>query len=117
MRLESFPAFLGILFGIVGIILLLDAWLPENFVVSSERRRRPRRERDRAGEALVGLGILTMAGTFLAGDEWRYSVIAVIAGTLLFLWGAKRSSGYLRSLFTGREKPAPQYVVGSRKIR
>jgi hypothetical protein len=117
MRLETFPALLGILFGIVGIVLLLDAWLPENFVISSERRRRPRRERDRAGEALVGLGVLTMAGTFLAGDEWRYSVIAVIAGTLLLLWGAKRSGGYLVSVFTGREPQKSTLVVRPRKIR
>jgi hypothetical protein len=117
MRLESFPAFLGVLFAIVGVILLMDAWLPENFVISSERRRRPRRERDRTGEALVGLGVLTMAGTFLAGDEWRYSVIAVIAGMVLLLWGTKRSSGYLRSVFTRHEPRKPEFIVGSRKIR
>jgi hypothetical protein len=117
MRLESFPVFLGVLFAIVGLVLLLDAWLPENFVIASERRRRPRRERDRAGEALVGLGVLTMAGTFLAGDEWRYSVFAVIAGTLLLLWGSKRNGAYLRSVFTRREAPKAKYLVAPRKIR
>lgn len=117
MRLESLPPILGVLFGIVGVVLLLDAWLPETFVISSERRRRPRRERDRAGEALMGLGVLTMAGTFLAGDEWRYSVIAVIAGTLLLLWGMKRIGAYLLSVVAGREKQRSMYVVGPRKIR
>lgn len=117
MRLESLPAILGILFGLVGIVLLLDAWLPETFVTSTERRRRPRRARDRVGEALMGLGVLTMAGTFLAGDEWRYSVIAMIAGTLLLLWGTKRTGAYLRSVFTGREKPRSPYFARPRKIR
>ena len=117
MRLESLPALLGVLFAIVGVILLLDAWLPENLVVPSERRRRPRRERDRAGEALVGLGVLTMAGTLLAGDEWRYSVFAVIAGTLLLLWGTKRSGAYLRSVFMRYERPEQKFFAGSRKIR
>jgi hypothetical protein len=115
MRIEIVPTILGVLFAVMGAILLLDAWLPE--AVLSERRRLPRRGRDRKGEALLGLGVLTMAGTFLAGEEWRYSVVAVIAGTLLLLWGIKRSSPYLRDVFARRPRVEPKLVEGSRRVR
>ena len=120
MRLETLPSILGVLFGMLGVILLLDAWLPESFTGTSERRRRPRHERDRGGEALVGLGVLALAGTFLAGDEWRYSVFAVIAGTLLLLWGTRRTGDYLWSVISRRGRQPQKYLVaaqGPRRVR
>ena len=118
MRLELLPTILGVLFGVLGGILLLDAWLPER-VAASERRRLPRRERDRRGEALLGLGVLAMAVTFLAGDDWKYSVLAAIAGLLLLLWGTKRTADYLKGVFTRRGKPPQKYFVdpGPRRVR
>jgi hypothetical protein len=101
MRLETIPLIVGGLIGLVGILLLLDAWLPDDLVVSPERRRRPRLQRDRPGEAMVGLGVLAMAAAWMGRDTWRYSVIAVIAGALLLLWGALRSRSYLRAAFWG----------------
>src|SRR5436190_13014296 len=98
MRLETLPLILGGLFGLIGLGLVLDAWVAENVVVS-ERRRRPRRERDRFGEALVGLGVIAMSAAFIGRDTWRYSTVSVIAGTVLLLWGAKRSAYYIRSVF------------------
>ena len=101
MRLETIPLIIGGLIGLVGIGLLLDAWLPDETLVPKERRRRPRHPRDRAGEAMVGLGVLAMAGAWLGRDTWKYSIVAVIAGSILLLWGLKRSTGYLRSAFQG----------------
>ena len=88
MRLETIPLILGALIGLVGIGLVLDAWLKDDIIIKQERRRRPRRERDRLGEALVGLGVLAMAAAFMGRDTWRYSTVAVIAGAVLLLWGA-----------------------------
>lgn len=115
MRLETLPLILGVLLGLVGLALVFDAWAPDNIIVPEERRKRPRRERDRWGEALVGLGAIAMAATFLGRDTWRYSIVAVIAGALMLLWGAKRSAGYLKGLFTNRKRPKP-IVEGPRSI-
>lgn len=104
MRMETLPLVLGGLVGLIGLLLVLDAWLPDEIVVSRERRRRPRMPRDRRGEAMVGLGIIAMAAAFVGRDTWRYSVVAVMAGAVLLLWGAKRSAAYLRGAFQGSAK-------------
>lgn len=107
MRLETLPLILGVLFGLVGLALIFDAWAPDNIIVPQERRKRPRRDRDKWGEALVGLGAIAMAATFVGRDTWRYSVVAVIAGAVLLLWGAKRSTSYIKGLFTNRTRAKP----------
>lgn len=104
MRLETIPLILGVLIGLVGIGLILDAWFKDEIIIKKERRRRPRRERDRPGEALVGMGVLAMAAAFMGRDSWRYSTISVIVGAVLLLWGAKRSAAYMRGAL-GRQAP------------
>ena len=98
MRLEAFPIVLGALFGLIGLGLLLDAWLEERRTSSIERRRLPRERRDRKGEALLGLGVLAMAAAFIGRDTWKYSVLTVIVGAVLTFWGIKRNSGYLKGV-------------------
>ena len=71
MRLETFPLILGVLIGLIGLALLFDAWAPDAMFVSEERRHRPRRDRDRWGEALVGLGMIALAAAFVGRDTWR----------------------------------------------
>lgn len=115
MRLETFPLLVGALIGLLGIGLIFDAWAPDNIVVAKERRRRPRRDRDRFGEALVGLGVLAMAAAFIGRDTWRYSILTVIVGAVLLLWGAKRNIGYLRDAFARGD--VPKIVQGPRRIR
>ena len=128
MRLETFPIVLGVVLGVLGLALLFDASSPDEIIGLQERRRRPRRDRDRPGEALVGLGTLAMAFTFFAAEVWRYSIVGVIAGALLLLWGAKRNGGYLRGVLSrgGEGPPAaarPKYEIkrkfaeGPRRLR
>jgi hypothetical protein len=117
MRLETFPLVLGALIGLIGLALVLDAWVPDNVIVPEERRHRPRRDRDRFGEALVGLGVLAMAGAFIGRDTWRYSIVTVIAGTVLLLWGIKRNGGYLKEVFARADRKNPKLVEGSRRLR
>ena len=116
MRLETIPLILGIVIGLVGVGLILDALLADETVVRTERRKRPRRERNRFGEALVGLGVLAMAAAFMGRDSWRYSTIAVIAGAVLLLWGALRNAPYLRGAFSRRGQPR-EFAPGSRRVR
>jgi hypothetical protein len=115
MRLETIPLILGVLIGLVGVGLVLDAWLKDD-IIRTERRRRPRRERDRPGEALVGFGVLAMAAAFMGRDNWRYSTIAVIVGSVLLLWGAKRSAAYMRGALS-REEQNRDFAPGTRRLR
>jgi hypothetical protein len=97
MRLETFLLAVGILVGLVGLALLLDAWIEENPVQTDRRRFRRLDGRDRKGEAMVGLGVMALGAIIIGGDEWRYSIVAGIAATLLLLWGVKRNSAYIRA--------------------
>ena len=119
MRIEHVPLILGVILGLIGFGLLLDAWLKDEIIVPKERRRRPRRERNRFGEALVGLGVLAMAAAFMGRDAWRYSTIVVIVGSVLLLWGMKRNLPYLRGSFSrdAAVKPPATLPEGSRRVR
>jgi hypothetical protein len=102
MRLELIPLIAAALVGLIGLGLIFDAWTPDEIIVKNERRRRPRVERSRGGEALIGLGVLCMAAAFAGRDTWRYSVIAVITGTVLLLLGAFGNRRYLGAVVSNR---------------
>jgi hypothetical protein len=87
MRIELIPIILGGIAGLIGLGLIFDAWTTDHIIIKRERRRRPRLERSRGGEAAVGFGVLCMAAAFIGRDTWPYSVVAVIAGALLLVWG------------------------------
>jgi hypothetical protein len=102
MSIEIVPLILGGLVAILGLGLLFDAWTPDDIIVKRERRRRPRVERHRGGEAAIGFGVLGMAAAFLGRDTWRYSVIAVIAGAALLLLGVLLNRRYLGQTISNR---------------
>src|SRR5258708_892536 len=96
MPIEFVPVIVGVVVGLLGLGLIFDAWTPDDMVVNKERRRAPRIERSRGGEAMVGLGVLCMAAAFIGRDTWVYSVLTVIAGAVLLLFGAIANRKYLR---------------------
>lgn len=100
--LELIPLVIGALVGLLGLGLLFDAWTPDEIVIKRERRRKPRLERSRKGEAMVGLGVLCMAAAFIGRDTWVYSLVAVIAGSILLLLGAIANRHYLGELVGNR---------------
>ena len=102
MRIEFLPLVIGVAVALIGLALIFDAWTPDDIVVKRERRRRPRIERNRGGEAAIGLGMLGMAAAFLGRDTWKYSVVAVIVGTVLLLYGALRNRRYLGEVISHR---------------
>ena len=102
MKLETFPLILGGLVALFGIALIVDAWLDDYTIIRRERRRRPRRERDRTGEFLMGLGVLGMAAAFIGRDMWRYRIVAAIAGAVFLLWGMLKNGKYLREVLVNR---------------
>lgn len=102
MRIELIPLIFGIIVGLVGLGLVVDAWTPDEVIVKRERRRRPRLERHRGGEAAIGLGVLCMGAAFIGRDTWSYSVVAVIAGSVLLLYGSLLNWHYLGAAITNR---------------
>src|SRR5207248_9093093 len=111
MNLELIPVVVGGLVGLIGLGLLFDAWTPDDVVVRRERRRSPRIERSRGGEAMIGLGVLCMAAAFIGRDTWVYSVVAVIAGAVFLLFGTIASRKYLGEVLgnRGRLRRRKQY--------
>ena len=102
MRLEILPLIVGAIVCLVGLALVFDAWTPDDVIVKRERRRRPRIERSRGGEASIGFGVICMGAAFLGRDTWRYSVVAVIAGAVLLLLGTLRNRRYLGQAISNR---------------
>lgn len=112
MRIEFIvPIVMGVLLGLVGLALLLDAWTADEMLAGRERRRRPRAERHRGGEAFVGLGVIGMAAAFIGRDVWRYRTVSVLAGLVLLILGAILNRRFLGELITNRgalRRGAPQ---------
>jgi len=102
--LELIPLIVGAIVGIVGLILVFDAWAPDEIVFRRERRRSPRLERSRGGEAMVGLGVICMAAAFIGRDTWVYSVLTVIVGSVLLFVGTIASRKYLGEVIGNRGK-------------
>ena len=102
MRAELIPVLLGVLVALVGAAFLADARLPDSPRSGSERRRRVRAERSRRGEAIVGVGVLCMAGALIGRDGWRYGALAVMLGTALVIAGGVMNRRYLREVFAFR---------------
>lgn len=102
MKVETFPLILGIVVALLGIGIIFDAWTPDAMSVSRERRRRPRIERHRNGEALIGFGVLALAAAFIGRDSWRYSVLVVLIGAVLLILGTVLNASYVRELFVNR---------------
>jgi hypothetical protein len=102
VKLETFPLIAGGLVALLGLGLILDAWMEDFKLVRRERRRRPRRNRNRTGEFFIGLGLLGMAGALIGRDEWRYRIVAAIAGAVFLLWGIAKNGAYLKETFVNR---------------
>jgi archaellum biogenesis protein FlaJ (TadC family) len=102
MRIEVIPLIAAAIVGLIGLGLIFDAWTPDEIIVKQERRRRRRIERNRTGEAAIGLGVLCMAAAFAGRDTWRYSVVAVIAGTVLVLFGVIKNYHYFGAVLSNR---------------
>lgn len=95
MKIETFPLIVGAIVGIVGLLLLFDAWTPDETVIPRERRRAARSERSRGGETAIGFGVLCLAAAILGRDTWPYTIVSAIAGAALLLLGGIMSRRYI----------------------
>jgi hypothetical protein len=102
VRAETIPIIFGVIVGLMGVGLILDAQLPDYTVVKRERRRRQRVERSRGGETMLGLAMLAFAAGMIGRDVWRYRIVAVIAGAVLLILGAWANRAFIRDLIVNR---------------
>jgi len=98
MRLEQFPIVLGVLVGLIGLTIALDAWQAGGVAPLRERRRRTRAVPHKAGQTLVALGTMCMAAALIGRDTWRWGTIAVLAGSALLIIGAIMNRKYLKEV-------------------
>ena len=96
MKIETIPLIVGAVVGLLGLLLLFDAWTPDETVVPRARRRAARSERSRGGENAIGFGVLCLAAAILGRDTWRYTIVSAIAGTVRVLLGGVMSRRYIR---------------------
>lgn len=101
-RVEMIPIVAGVVVALIGLAILADAWLPEEMTHRGERRRAQRTERSLAGEACIGLAVLCVAAALIGRDTWRYNTVAMIAGSVLFLFGVFANRRYLRDRMVNR---------------
>lgn len=102
LRAETIPLIFGVIVGLMGVGLILDAQLPDFTVVKRERRRRQRIERSRGGEMLLGLAMLAFAAALIGRDTWRYRIVAVIIGVVALLLGTIANRAFIRDAIVNR---------------
>jgi hypothetical protein len=102
MRAETIPLIFGVIVGLLGVAIILDAQLPDYTVVKRERRRRQRIERSRGGEMLLGLAMLAFAAALIGRDTWRYRIVAVIVGVVCLLLGTIANRAFIRQAIVNR---------------
>jgi len=102
MTMEQIPIVLGILVGLIGLTIALDAWQAGGVAPLRERRRRTRTVPHKAGQTLVALGTLCMGGALIGRDTWRWATISVMAGSALLIIGAIMNRQYLKEVLLFR---------------
>jgi hypothetical protein len=113
VRLEYIPIVFGTVFGLVAGLMLYDAFSPEAGRPFRERRRRQRAELNVKGEAIAAFGLLCLAAALFGGERWRWTTVAVLAGTALVLVGGLLNRGYFREmlLFRGAARRTEEHEV------
>jgi hypothetical protein len=93
--------------------MLYDAIRPEAGRPFRERRRRQRAEINVTGEAIAAFGLLCLSAALFGGERWRWTTVAVIAGTTLLIVGTVLNRGYLREmlLFRGAARRTEEHEV------
>lgn len=102
MRLEYIPIVLGTIVSLIAAFIIYDAVSPPAARPFQERRRRQRAELNIPGEWMVGLGTFCLAGALFGGENWRWTTVAVLAGTVLIILGGVMNREYLREMLLFR---------------
>ena len=108
MRLEHIPLIIGAIVALIGLGFIADGLMADSGQPTTERRRRMRAERSRAGETIVGLGTLGLAAALIGRDTWKYGTVAVLVGGVMILIGVILNRAFLKEalLFRGPARRA-----------
>ena len=119
MRLEHIPLIIGAIVALIGLAFIADGLMADTARPATERRRRMRAERSRAGEAIVGIGTLCMAAALIGRDTWRYGTLAVLIGAGLVLVGIILNRSFLKEalFYRGPARRADPMTVESPHAR
>ena len=116
MRLEHIPLIIGAIVALIGLGFIADGLMADSGRPATERRRRMRAERSRAGETIVGLGTLGLAAALIGRDTWRYGTVAVLVGGVMILVGVVLNRAFLKEalFFRGPARRADPAEAASR---
>ena len=98
MRIELLPVLLGLLAVGIGIVLLVDAAVPDGTFISVERRRGSRSPRNGLGEGLLGAAIILLGASLIGRDSWPYTTLSVLIAFALGAAGVAMNWHYLRDM-------------------
>ena len=117
MRLELLPIIFGALVALAGVGLIADAWLPDrDLLLARERRRRMRAERNRRGEAMIGLAVILIGAALIGRDAWTLTPWLAGVACLLIVIGALMNRRYMREQLdyrgAARRDPTTQVKPG-----
>jgi hypothetical protein len=101
MRLEHIPLILGVLIGLAGLAIVLDAVVPDGTLLAAERRRRARPPRSTRAELAFGIGTLLLAAALIGRDTWRWTTVAVLGALIAIVVGLALDRRYVRGLALG----------------
>ena len=98
--MEVLPFLGGLLAAIAGGALVADAALIDE-PVAAERRKAPRPERSRVGQACLGASLVCAALVLLSGGASPFAIAATFVGTALLVAGVVLNWHYLLDLING----------------
>jgi hypothetical protein len=98
MRIELLPVVLGLLAVGIGIVLVVDAAVPDGTFISVERRRGQRPPRNCLGEGLLGAAIILLGASLIGRDSWPYTTLSVLLAVALGAAGVAMNWHYLRDM-------------------
>ena len=98
MSIEILPVVLGLLAVGIGIILVIDAAVPDGTFISVERRRGHRSPRNGLGEGLLGAAVILLGASLIGRDSWPYTTLSVLIAFALGAAGVAMNWHYLRDM-------------------
>lgn len=111
MRLEVIPLILGILVFLIGLALIVDAWVdPGTIRPKRERRRRKRTTLSSTAQTCIGVGVLCLGFALIGRDTGRFTNVAIIIGFGYLVVGMALSYRYMLDWLTsrGQERRRPE---------
>jgi len=87
---------------LLGLAAVADAVIGDPEGPEVDRRRSARADRSRAGEAILGVGLLVTAAVIAGTDSWAWRAVAAMVSAVLVILGIILNRRYLAEFVTHR---------------